>query len=70
MFDQRDADDTVMMAVLTTPASWVGLAVVIVVAVAAYHCAYSNQQECKAMQCPSGEPRLIDHECLCVAPAR
>lgn len=70
-FDHSDADDWILVSLLSAPATWVGLLVVILIGVAVYSCAHANERECAKLHCASGQqPKLLQHECLCVERAQ
>jgi len=66
MIDNEDSDD-VMLLGLFTP-GWMGAALV-VLALVFWLVASQNADECASKACPSGKPKLMEHECLCVEQA-
>ena len=62
MIDYDDAGDFAMFG----PVGIVGLIIVIILFV----CASMNDDDCQKKKCANGEPRLMNHDCLCVEKAK
>lgn len=64
MIDDSDVDFFVLFA---NPKTWVGLLLMIIVAVGLIFIVSDNKDICAKKTCPAGlSGRLITHECLCV----
>jgi hypothetical protein len=59
-------DDDLDFALLASPASWLGVIIIVIVAVLVFQ----NRKECSQMHCEHGTPKLAAHECLCVEVAK
>jgi hypothetical protein len=63
MIDDEDLELTALFA----PASWIGLAILIVVAIAWY----ASRSECEKRVCLEGEhPAVVHSECVCLREAK
>jgi hypothetical protein len=62
MLDNDDLD----FAILASPASWIGLIVIIVVLIIVL----KNHDECSKMTCERGKPTLVENDCHCLEKAK
>lgn len=63
MLDNDDLD----FAILASPASWVGLLIIVVVLIIVL----MNHGECSEKECPNGQkPVLTENDCYCLEKAK
>lgn len=69
MLDERDVEHAELATLFIPWGVWLAIAFVLLLGVA--WIVKENQSGCAVKHCPEGmQPRLIDHDCLCVHRAR